>query len=207
MIAKLQYISQGTTSQEHLDFVTKMCIGGIKWVQLRLKSMAYTEMFSVAMKCRELTNEYQVKLIINDHIDLAVECQADGIHLGKEDKSRILARKALKNKLIGATANTLEDICRIHSEAVADYIGLGPLRYTNTKEQLSPVLGFEAYAEILIEVAKLKIDIPILAIGGVSLDDIQKLKSFGLYGVAVSSALSHHPEPMKFIQETNKILR
>lgn len=98
-----------------------------------------------------------------------------------------------ENKIIGGTANTISDVLQRINEP-CDYIGLGPLRFTSTKQQLSPILGFEGYQNIIKNLKEKSIDIPkIFAIGGVVLEDIEILKEIGIYGAAVSGQITNQP--------------
>lgn len=191
---KLQYISQGITRQEQELNIRKALDNGIQWVQIRWKNASENELISLCEKSKQLCTEYQSICIINDHVQLAKSVDADGVHLGLSDGSTEEARLILgDNKIIGGTANTISDILqRIHE--ACDYIGLGPLRFTATKEKLSPILGFDGYQEVIDQLREKSIAIPkIFAIGGVHLEDIQQLQQIGIYGVAVSGQITNEP--------------
>ena len=187
MIAKLHYISQGATPQEHLTNIHSACAAGAELVQLRLKKYDLKTVLETAKKAREITEHFQTRLIINDYYKIAAEVKADGVHLGKSDTSPTIARKGLASwQIIGGTANTLADCKKLIDQKV-DYIGLGPFRFTETKENLSPVLGEEGYKTIL---ESLKTDIPVIAIGGITLNDILDIMITGVYGIAVSGEIT-----------------
>ncbi|MBS1564045.1 MAG: thiamine phosphate synthase, partial [Bacteroidetes bacterium] len=113
-----------------------------------------------------------------------------GVHIGKEDMPPATARDLLGNEyIIGATANTLEDLIRLSKEPI-DYIGLGPYRFTTTKKKLSPILGLEGYRSIFSTLAEENNLPPIVAIGGIVDDDIPLLGTTGLHGVALSAVIS-----------------
>ena len=144
-IPKLHYISQGATVKEHLEHIQKACSAGAELVQLRLKNLSEKKILKAATEAREITGHFQTRLIINDHYKIAKEVKADGVHLGKTDTCPTEARKHLYTwQMIGGTANTLED-CETLIKKEVDYIGLGPFRFTDTKDNLSPVLGLEGY--------------------------------------------------------------
>ena len=186
-ISKLHYISQGNTPEEHLENIQKACASGAEWVQLRLKNTSEKTVLETAIKAREITAFFQTRLIINDHYKIAKEVKADGVHLGKKDTCPSIAKKELYAwQLIGGTANTLED-CKKLIEKKVDYIGLGPFRFTKTKENLSPILGINGYLTILEE---LKTETPIIAIGGIEVDDILDLMMTKVYGIAMSSTIT-----------------
>ncbi len=190
VISKLQFITyQGVdkpASQQTLEF----CAGGGDWVQLRMKNTSEEELKNEAKKCVNICQTYGATFIINDNPLLAKEVDADGVHLGKNDMDVAEARKLLgEHKIIGGTANTFEDIKTLVSKGV-DYVGLGPFKFTSTKENLSPVLGLDGYTQIIEQCKKDGIHIPIIAIGGILPDDFKELFKTGIYGVALSSYIA-----------------
>lgn len=187
MLSKLHYISQGKTPQDHLENIQKGCANGAGLVQLRLKDMAIETILETAEKAREITSQFNVKLIINDHYKIAKAVNADGVHLGKTDTCPLIVRAYLGVQfIIGGTANTLED-CKVLIEKEVDYIGLGPFQFTETKKNLSPVLGIEGYKQLI---DKLEKDTPIIAIGGISMEDVSAIIKTGVYGIAVSGTIT-----------------
>ncbi|MCW1964201.1 thiamine phosphate synthase [Chryseobacterium viscerum] len=201
---KLQYISQGNTLHEQELCIRKVLDNGIKWVQVRWKNAPENELINLCEISKQLCSEYQSVCIINDHVQIAKEIDADGVHLGLNDSAIEEARLILgENKIIGGTANTLSDVIQRIKES-CDYIGLGPLRFTTTKEKLSPVLGFEGYQAIIDGLREKSIDIPrIFAIGSVTLEDILPLQGIGIYGVAVSGLITKQPT---IINELKKVM-
>jgi thiamine-phosphate pyrophosphorylase len=200
MISKLQFISQGADAAAHLQLVSEACAAGIRWVQLRMKDFPTDEILSAARQAKEICDRYNAKLIINDHPRIAVAVNACGVHLGKTDMPVAEARSITGGgMLIGATANTFADI-EAHRHSGADYIGLGPLRFTGTKKNLSPVLGLEGYQRILRLFNADDINIPVIAIGGIVPDDIPGLLQAGVHGVAVSGAIAAAADKRKVVQ-------
>lgn len=156
-------------------------------MQLRVKNKTYPEWLRIAQETKLVCLKYRAKLIINDNIEIAKEIGADGVHLGKEDSNPKEARKFLGDTfIIGGSTNTMEDVSRM-IEAGCNYIGIGPYRFTHTKEKLNPVLGLEGIRKIAGNSGK---KIPIIAIGGIKLEDIEPLMQAGIYGVAVSSGIN-----------------
>ncbi|WP_103069335.1 thiamine phosphate synthase [Aquimarina sediminis] len=196
----LQYISQGKTPQEHLHNIEEVCKAGCKWVQLRLKDEDVVTYLDTAIKCRDICDQYEAVMIINDNVSIAKAVLADGIHLGLNDMNPQEARKILgDNFIIGGTANTLED-CIQQVDNGVDYLGLGPFRYTTTKKKLSPVLGLEGYKNILTGMKSQNIEIPVLAIGGIVENDIKDIFYTGVDGIAVSGMLTNQQDLKKTIQ-------
>lgn len=188
-LPKLHYISQGASLKEHLEHIQNACSSGAELVQLRLKHIPLKEVLATAAEAREITAHFQTRLIINDYYKIAKEVKADGVHLGKTDTDPDTARKALESwQIIGGTANTLQDCLHLIKKDV-DYIGLGPFRYTTTKTNLSPTLGLEGYAHIINE---LQTNTPIIAIGGITVNDISNILSTGAYGIAASGEITRN---------------
>jgi len=188
-ISKLHYITTGP------ELAEKACLGGVNWIQLRLKDIAYDDYRGIAREVQAVCKAYHCRFIINDNVELALELGADGVHIGKEDMPPDVARVLLKDDfIIGATANTLDDVIALSGQPI-DYIGLGPFRFTTTKKKLSPVLGVEGYKAIFDALNAIPLQPPpIVAIGGITEQDIAVLSATGLHGVAVSGSISGAPQ-------------
>jgi len=189
IIPKLHYISQGSSAKEHLENIQQACTSGAELVQLRLKNTSEKKVLKLAKEAKEITSHFQTRLIINDYYKIAKEVKADGVHLGKTDSCPTIARKHLYTwQIIGGTANTLQD-CKTLIEKETDYIGLGPFRYTITKDNLSPVLGLDGYTSI---VKALKTKTPIIGIGGITISDVTDILKTGISGIAVSGEITRN---------------
>jgi len=190
MISRLHYITQSISERSHAQLAEEACLAGVNWIQLRVKNKPCSEWKEIALETLDVCRKYGAKLIINDSMTLAKDIGADGVHLGKKDLSTAEARKILgRDFIIGGSANIFEDI-RMHADAGVDYIGLGPFRFTNTKEKLSPILGLEGYRRIMEQCKGAGIHTPVIAIGGILPDDVPSILEAGLYGVAVSGAIT-----------------
>lgn len=199
-IAKLQYITQELPGMSHAELVKDMGQAGIQWIQLRLKGQPYSTCKKIAGAVREVCLSIGATLIINDFPLLAKEVEADGVHLGKNDMSISQARKILGDKsIIGGTANTLEDMLELTNKGV-DYIGLGPFRTTTTKKNLSPLLGLDGIKCIMDEYAKAPEKKPVIAVGGICIEDVHALINTGIHGVAVASAINGNKNQNKAAQ-------
>jgi thiamine-phosphate pyrophosphorylase len=206
MFNKLQYISQGITAREQERNICEALDAGCKWIQLRCKNALYSELMSLALTIKERCDAYAATYIINDNPVLAQQANACGVHLGLQDMSIEQAKKIVGDKIVGGTANTLQQVLQRVEEGCS-YVGLGPLRFTTTKEKLSPVLGFEGYANIINALRKSSnIQMPVYAIGGILIDDIETLIRTGVHGVAVSGAITHATDKRLVIQQFNELL-
>jgi thiamine-phosphate pyrophosphorylase len=190
MIDKLHYISQQPQNGSHLTAIKQALEVGCKWVQLRVKNQPADVILEYAIEANRLCNQYGAKLIVNDHPQIALKAGAYGVHLGLQDMSVSQARDIVGEKIIiGGTANTFQHIKQRVVEG-ADYIGLGPYRFTATKQNLSPILGLQGYNIIMQQMQDADIRIPVIAIGGILADDVATIMQAGLYGVAISGAIT-----------------
>lgn len=177
--------------------------GGCKWVQLRLKDASDEEFRQTALEIIPLCKEHEAFLVFDDRVELAMEMGVHGVHLGKNDMDPLQARETMgAEAIIGVTANTAADILKYKGRDV-DYVGLGPYRFTTTKEKLSPVLGVDGYTQVVKAVRDADMLLPIVAIGGITLEDIPGLMSTGINGVAVSGSIINAPDPVDY---TRKLL-
>jgi thiamine-phosphate pyrophosphorylase len=206
MYPKLQYISQGNSSAEHLKNIQEALDAGCRWIQLRLKKESAQEIEIAAMKVRTLCDQYNAVFILNDQVEIAKKCDADGVHLGLSDLSVQKAREIIgEQKIIGGTANTLNDVLKRINEK-CNYIGLGPFRFTTTKEKLSPILGAEGYKQIISQLNDEQIKTPIYAIGGVLDSDIEVIMNTGIYGIAVSGIITQAKDKKNMVEQFNTSL-
>ena len=185
----IQFITHANDRYNYLDGVRIALEGGCRWIQLRMKDASEEEVLKTAESTRKLCRQYDAVFLLDDYVELVERSGADGVHLGKDDMPIDEARRLLgKDKIIGGTANTFEDVKRIYS-AGADYIGCGPFRFTTTKKKLSPILGLDAYKRIIEQMNAYRINLPVIAIGGILLPDVSDIMQTGVSGIAVSGAI------------------
>ncbi|HEY4109312.1 thiamine phosphate synthase [Puia sp.] len=204
---RLYFLTMDEAPVDPIQQVEAACDAGIRWIQLRMKLAPDEEVLEVARAAKKICMERDCVLIINDRVAVAAESGADGVHLGKQDMSTAEARRLLgEGRIIGGTANTIEDI-REHWRQGADYIGLGPCRYTTTKKNLSPILGLAGYQRILGQMRREQIPLPVVAIGGIGMEDVAPLLDAGLHGIAFSGMLvraEDRPGLVRLLDETIK---
>jgi thiamine-phosphate diphosphorylase len=185
----IQFITHTNERYDYIDGVQMALEGGCRWIQLRMKDASEETFLKTAETTRVLCKQYDAVFILDDHVEWVEKIGADGVHLGKDDMPIDKARQLLgKDKIIGGTANTFEDVKRIFL-AGADYIGCGPFRYTTTKKKLSPVLGLDGYRQIISQMKTLGINLPVIAIGGILLSDVADIMTTGVSGIAVSGGV------------------
>jgi thiamine-phosphate pyrophosphorylase len=195
MLERLYFISQ----QDHIDTIRQALEAGCKLIQLRIKKQPEQEVYEQALVAKTLCDTYNARLIINDFPNVAKAVNAYGIHVGLQDMPIREVRAIVgDNMIIGGTANTFQHIAQRVQEG-ADYIGLGPYRFTTTKEKLSPILGLQGYQQILQQCREAGIHAPIVAIGGILPEDVPALFAAGVHTIAISGALINAPNKKQFV--------
>lgn len=167
----------------HQQIARRAISAGIKTIQLREKEMSKKEIFREAVLIREILTKHKVTFIVNDYIDIAMAVKADGVHLGQEDMPVKEARKLIgKNRIIGVSTHSMKQAIEAQ-ESGADYIGFGPMFHTGTKNAGKPK-GLKALNQI-----KKKINIPVVAIGGITCENVNEVIKAGADAVAVASGI------------------
>lgn len=198
---RLQFITHHNDRYSYADSARLALEGGCRWIQLRMKGADEALMFKTATIIQAMCKRCGATFIIDDDVMLARRIGADGVHLGKEDMPIAKAREILgRGYIIGVTVNSFEDIAGVVSGADPDYFGCGPLRFTTTKQRLAPILGIEGYREIICRMRAAEIAIPLVAIGGVTKEDIPSLLRCGVAGIALSGSILQADDPIAEMQ-------
>lgn len=201
---RLQFITHHNDRYSYADSARLALEGGCRWIQLRMKGADEALMFKTATIIQAMCKRYGATFIIDDDVMLARRIGADGVHLGKEDMPIAKAREILgRGYIIGATVNSFEDIAGVVSGADPDYFGCGPLRFTTTKQRLAPILGIEGYRDIICRMRAAEIAIPLVAIGGVTKEDIPSLLRCGVAGIALSGSILQADDPIAEMQRVS----
>ena len=192
---RLQFITHGETADEVAQGAMDAAAGGCRWIQIRMKGAPVEEAERMALRLAPL-REAGVTLLVDDHVELAARLHCiDGVHVGKNDMPVAEARAMLgPEKILGATAYTFDDLKKTATDG-ADYVGLGPFRFTTTKKNLSPVLGTQGYTDIMECCRRECIGIPVVAIGGITEADVDSVMATGVNGIAVSGAILRAADP------------
>lgn len=179
--------------------VKKALEGGATIIQLREKNLDYDSFLKEAKEIKELCHEYGVKFIVNDNIDIAIECDADGVHVGQDDMNVTEVRKLIgEDKIIGLSAQTVEQ-AKLAQDQGADYLGVGAVFSTSTKKDAKNIT-FSELKDICNSV-----DIPVVAIGGITKDNAIELKGTGIDGISVISAIFAQKDIKGASEELKKI--
>lgn len=204
---RLQFITHHNDRYSYADSARLALEGGCRWIQLRMKGADEALMFKTATIVQDMCKRCGATFIIDDDVMLARRIGADGVHLGKDDMPIAKAREILgRGYIIGATVNSFEDIAGVVSGADPDYFGCGPLRFTTTKQRLAPILGIEGYREIMCRMRAAEIAIPLVAIGGVTKEDIPSLLRCGVAGIALSGSILQADDPIAEMQRVSDAL-
>ncbi|MCM1518094.1 MAG: thiamine phosphate synthase [Pseudoflavonifractor sp.] len=196
----LQFITHPSDRYSIPEEVQMAIEGGCRWIQLRIKEASDEEVREIATEIMPMCQETGTILVLNDRVQLANELRVHGVHLGKTDMNPVEARELLgPHAIIGVTANTAEDIISLRGKDV-DYVGLGPYKYTTTKSKLSPILGIEGYKAIIKAKKEAGIELPVVAIGGITLEDVPDLMSTGINGIAVSGSIINADDPAEYTE-------
>ena len=190
----LQFITHNNSRFNEVEGAKAALEGGCKWIQLRMKEASDEEFVAVGRVIGKMCKEAGAKFILDDRVHLVETLDADGVHVGKKDMPVPEARKILgPDRIIGATANTLDDALKGVNDG-ADYLGIGPFRFTTTKQRLAQVLGLEGLSSLMTKLREVS-DIPVVAIGGIKDSDIRDIMRSGVTGIAVSGNILNAPSP------------
>ena len=204
---RLQFITHYNERYSYEDSAKIALDGGCRWVQLRIKDAEEEFLEQMALRVQSMCREYGATFIIDDNVLLAKKIGADGVHLGKNDMPVAQARQILGEKfIIGGTVNTFEDILYHLKNGTPDYFGCGPFRFTSTKKNLAPVLGFEGYRDIVLKMREKGVEIPLVAIGGIAKEDIPQLLECGVSGIALSGSIINAENPVREMADVIEIL-
>ena len=187
------------TDEEFLNIIEEAIKGGTTIVQLREKTASTKEFYDLALRVKEITSRYGVPLLINDRIDIALAVDSEGVHIGQDDMPADIAREIIgEDKILGVSASTVEEAKKAEMDS-ADYIGSGAVFPTATKDDADSVSKDE-----LKEIVD-SIDIPVVAIGGIAVENASTLKGSGIAGFSVVSAIMSAEDPKEASKKLKEI--
>lgn len=190
---------RGKTDDEILNIIEEAIKGGTSVVQIREKTASTKDFYNLALKAKEITKKYNVPLIINDRIDIALAVKSDGVHIGQDDMPAKIAREIIgKDMILGVSAATVEEAKKAEEDG-ADYIGSGAVFPTSTKDDADSVSKEELKSIVN------SINIPVVAIGGITIENAESLKDSGIDGFSVVSAIMNAEDPKKASQALKEI--
>ena len=204
-ISKFHYLTQDLPHRTHIEQTEIACTAGANWIQYRCFSKADEDLIQEINQVASICDDWGATLILTDHYHLLDQVDAQGVHIEDMHANFAAIREIITDeKTLGASANRLVDIQRINASGVVDYAGYGPFAVTKTKPNDYPLLGIDGYKKITDTMAELGIDLPLIAVGGINLEDSEALVNSGIYGIAVSAAVNSSDLPGKMIREFYK---
>jgi len=197
-ISKFHYLTQDLPHRTHVEQAEIACSAGANWLQYRCLTKNDDELIEEINQIADICDEWGITLILTNHYHLLDQVDAQGVHIEDFDADFKAIRKVIgEDKTLGGSATNIEALLRVQATGVVDYCGYGPFAHTDTKPNNSPLLGFEGYRQL----QKHNIEIPVIAVGGVQLTDVEHLIETGIYGIAVSAAVNKALDPGRALKE------
>jgi len=204
-ISKFHYLTQDLPHRSHIEQTAIACKAGANWIQYRCLTKSDSELIEELHQVASICDDWGATLTLTDHYHLLEQVDAQGVHLEDMQADVNKIREIISDeKTLGASANTFDDIQRIFSSGAVDYIGCGPFSLTKTKPNDFPLLGINGYAERIAKMKDTGIEIPVLAVGGIKIDDTEHLLKTGIHGIAVSASVNLADEPAEAIRDFYK---
>jgi thiamine-phosphate pyrophosphorylase len=201
-ISKFHYLTQDLPNRSHAQQTQLACEAGANWIQYRCLTKSEEELIAEIHQVASICDDWGATLILTDHYHLLDQVDAQGVHLENMQADFNAVREIITDeKTLGASANSFEDILRISESGMVDYIGCGPFAHTETKPNDYPLLGFKTYQEINLKMKAQHLQIPLLAVGGIKPEDVNRLMNTGIYGIAVSAAINKSDDPFATLKE------
>jgi thiamine-phosphate pyrophosphorylase len=197
-ISKFHYLTQDLPNRNHIEQAEIACSAGANWLQYRCLTKTDEELIAEISQIADICDDWGATLILTNHYHLLDKVDAQGVHIEDFDADFKSIREAIgEDKTFGASATNLEALLKVQATGVVDYCGYGPFRHTDTKPNNKPLLGFEGYRQL----QKQPIEIPVIAVGGITLNDVETLIQTGIYGIAVSAAVNLAIDPGAAVKE------
>ena len=197
-ISKFHYLTQDLPNRSHIEQAEIACSAGANWLQYRCLTKTDAELIAEINQIAAICDDWGTTLILTNHYHLLDKVDAQGVHIEDFDADFRLIREAIgEEKTFGASATNIEALLKVQATGVVDYCGYGPFRHTDTKPNNKPLLGFEGYRQL----QKQPIEIPVIAVGGITLNDVETLIQTGIYGIAVSAAVNLAIDPGAAVKE------
>lgn len=193
-IEKLQFITHDIETLTHVQQAEIACGTGAKWIQYRCLTKDDAELLQDIQAIAEICDDWGATLIVTDHVHLHGKADIQGFHMEDMAADFPALRAQLGEAVtLGGSANTVEGLIRLAKDG-ADYAGFGPFAVTTTKPNNAPMLGLQGYVSGMRVLKDMNIDLPVLAVGGIKLDDVDALMETGIFGIAASAAINQAPD-------------
>ena len=186
-ISRFHYLTQDMPNRSHVDQAHIACGAGANWIQYRCLTKTDEELIAEINEIAAVCDDWGATLILTNHYKLLDKVDAQGVHIEEFDADFAMIREHIgDDKTLGASATDIDMLLRVQSAGVVDYCGYGPFAHTDTKPNNKPLLGFSGYRGL----QKYEIEIPVIAVGGIQLIDVEPLLETGIFGIAVSAAIN-----------------
>jgi len=197
-ISRFHYITQDIPGRSHIDQVDMACQAGANWIQYRSLTKAGDELIDELHQVAAICDDWGATLIITNHYHLLDKVDAQGVHMEDPDVDVAAIRQAISDeKTLGAAAFNIGQLLRLQNSGVVDYVACGPFARTGSKADDPTLLGYNGYRDL----QKHPIHIPVIAVGGIQLNDVEHLMQTGIAGIAVSSAINLAIDPKAAVKE------
>jgi thiamine-phosphate pyrophosphorylase len=197
-ISKFHYLTQDMPTRSHPEQAETACRNGANWIQYRCLTKPDDELIDEINEIAVICDDWGATLVITNHYELLDRVDAQGVHIEDFDADLIAIRRYIgDDKTLGASATNIDKLLQVQDTHVVDYCGYGPFAHTDTKPNNKPLLGFEGYRIL----QKYPVDIPVIAVGGIQLSDVEPLLETGIYGIAVSGAINLAIDPGAALKE------
>lgn len=197
-ISKFHYLTQDLPYRSHLEQARIACEAGANWIQYHCMTKSDEALLAEINEIAAICDDWGATLILANHYHLLSDVDAQGVHIEDLDADFAAIREAIgDDKTLGASAYNLDTLQRLQDAGIVDYVGYGPFAHTDTRPNNKPLLGYNGYWEL----ERLPIDIPVIAVGGIQLGDVEPLLKTGVYGIAVSGTVNLSPDPDGMIKE------
>ncbi len=201
-ISKFHYLTQDLPNRTHTEQVTIACQAGANWIQYRCLTKTDEDIINEINQIAAICDDWGATLILTNHYHLLDKVDAQGVHIEDFDADFAAIRESIgDDKTLGASATNIERLQQVQATGVVDYCGYGPFAHTDTKPNDKPLLGYGGYRELQ---KHSEIDIPVIAVGGIRVTDVEHLMETGIYGIAISAAVNLAPDPASAFKEIYK---
>jgi thiamine-phosphate pyrophosphorylase len=191
-ISRFHYLTQDLPNRSHVKQTLIACENGANWIQYRCLTKPEDELIDEINEIGAICDEWGATLIVTNHYDLLERVDAQGVHIEDFDADFKTIRKIIgKDKTLGASATNIENLLKIQAAAVVDYCGYGPFGHSYTKPNNYTLMGFEGYRQL----QQYDVWLPVIAVGGIALNDVEPLLKTGIFGIAVSGAINNAADP------------
>ncbi|MES2377016.1 MAG: thiamine phosphate synthase [Bacteroidota bacterium] len=191
-ISKFHYLTQDLPNRTHIEQAQIACEAGANWLQYRCLTKTDNELITEINQIAGICDDWGTTLIITNHYHLLDKVDVQGVHIEDFDADFLYIRAQIgEDKTLGASATNVKRLLATQATGVVDYCGYGPFAHTDTKPNNSPLMGFEGYRQL----QRMMVEIPVIAVGGIQLPDVEALLQTGVYGLAVSAAVNLSTDP------------